>query len=344
MAFRYVSSNSYSLQLGRYNIYLPLALSLFLVFWLGFRPISGVYFGDTGNYALEYALMDTREEVEVNWKNEWVWTLLMQLCKTSQVSVSVFFTIVEAGYILLAFWAIKRFIPSNPLVGMLFVLSSLMFYNFGINGLRNGLACSVVLLGITYFLDDKYWKAAFWAFLAFGIHRSVILPIMAVIAGRYFIKNYRYAVYLWVGCIVVSLFAGNIFMEFFSSLGFDDRMTSYLNADYEDTSTEKGFRWDFLLYSTPPIVFAWYLIIKRGINDGWYNTLSIAYCLANAFWVLIIRVAFTNRFAYLSWFLYPVLIAYPLINLPIWKNQDKIIGIVLAFYCCFTLILQMIIW
>lgn len=344
ISFRYMLSSSSTLQIERYKDYLPLALSIFLIFWLGSRPISGTYFGDTINYAYEYNSLDVSERISISLNAEWLWNFLMILCKSSGFSVSTFFTIIEAGYILLAFWAIKRFVPSNPMVGMMFVLSSLMFYNFGINGLRNGLACSVIMLAISYFLDDKYWIAGILAFMAMSIHRSIVLPIICIILGRYFLKNYRVVLYFWIGCIIVSLLAGDYFSELFSSLGFDERMSDYHNAAHSLSEKNKGFRWDFLLYSAPPIFFAWYIIVIRGIKDDWYKTLSIAYCLANAFWVLIIRISFSNRFAYLSWFLYPILIVYPLINLPIWRDQDRKIGLVLGAYCCFTLVMQMIVW
>ena len=344
VAFRYISSPSYALQMEKHDMLLPLSLCVFLIFWLGFRPISGTYFGDTANYALEYSMLDTQNAMGINWKSEWLWALTMLLCKSTGFSVSIFFTLVEAGYILFAFWAAKRFLPSNPLIGTLFVFSSLMFYNFGVNGLRNGVACSIILVAFSYFLDNKYWFALVLAIVALGFHRSVFLPIVAIIVSRYFIKDFKLSVYFWMACIFISLIVGGSIANFFASLGFDDRMNSYLSNDYEDSFSSIGFRWDFLLYSTPPIVLGWYILVHKKIKDDWFRILCMTYVICNAFWVLVIRVAFTNRFAYLSWFMYPILIAYPIINLPIWKDQDKKIGMILACYCGFTLFMQLIIW
>lgn len=342
-AARYlVASPSHKMRSG---IIIPLAISIFLVFWMGRRPISGAAFGDTANYAIEYLMLNPIDKtVFMNWHSEWIWSLLMITCKKMEISLTDFFTIIEAGYILSAFWAVKRFMPSNPMLGMLFLWTSLMFFTFGVNGLRNGLACHIMLLAMSFLFDDKYAVGGLLCLLALGMHRSVMLPIVAIIAGRFVIKDYKYAVMIWAGAIVLSLLEGEAITDFFAWLGFDDRMASYATLDNNGASSSTGFRWDFLLYSSFPILLGWHVLQKKRIRDDWYRTLCIAYCLCNAFWVLVIRIAFSNRFAYLSWFMYPIVIAYPLTNLPVWENQNKMTGLILAIYCSFTLFIQIFVW
>lgn len=343
--FRYFTSPDYRFQEQRGSILYPLILSLIFVFWLGGRPISGAYFGDTANYALGYYNMEfSHYFVEVNLQSEWLWGWLMTVCKGTGMSVHGFFTVIEAGYILSALWAVKRFTPTNPLLGMLFVFTSLMFFTFGTNGLRNGLACHIMLLAMSFFFADKYVVGGLICLAAFGVHRSVMLPIAGMIAGRFLIKDLRYAIFFWVVCIAVSLVAGDAMTSFFGSLGFDDRMISYNTNAYASSFSKTGFRWDFLLYSFFPILMGWYVCVKKKIKDDWYRTLCVTYCLCNAFWVMVIRVAFSNRFAYLSWFLYPIIIVYPLINLPLWNDQDRKTAMILAVYCSFTLFMQTIYW
>lgn len=340
---RFVSSPDYHLQQEQNDWIFPLAVSVALVFWIGMRPVSSV-FGDTVNYAKEYINMEV-SVVSMDWHSEWIWQWLMMGCKGAKLSIHAFFTIVEAGYILSAFWAMKRFVPTNPLLGMLFVWASLMFFTFGTNGLRNGLACHLVLLGISFLYDDKYVPGSLLFLLAFGIHRSVMLPITATLTGIYVISNPRHAIYIWLAAIPVSLVAGGAITSFFSSLGFDDRMASYTQGGNDMSQfSQTGFRWDFLLYSAMPVCMAWYVCVKREIQDNWYNALSVAYCLCNAFWILVIRSSFSNRFAYLSWFLYPIMITYPLVNLPLWQDQDRKTGGILLTYCGFTLFMQLIYW
>ncbi len=368
IGYRYLVSTNYAmqeLQYGRvYRIYFPLVICLVLVFWLGMRP-TAPQFGDTFNYSLVYNMgaevqrggtsiiyNDEDEDEEdvvvmptMDIKSEWFFDWLMDACRKAGLSVSVFFTIVEAGYILTVLLAVIRIFPSNPLLALLFVLASLMFFSFGVNGIRNGLACHIVLLAMSFLFEGKYLIGGLLCVVALGIHRSTALPIAAILAGMFVIKNVRYAVYIWIASIVLSLVAGNAFISFFASLGFDDRMASYgLSDEYIEQFSRNGFRWDFLLYSAMPILMEWYVSVRRGIQDNWYNAMSVAYCLSNAFWVLVIRAEFSNRFAYLSWFMYPFVIAYPLINMPVWGDQDRRTGQILLAYCGFTLFMNLVYW
>ena len=342
--FRNVSSPGYAIQMEKTSFLFPLLISLVFVFWIGGRPISGVYFGDTANYALSYSIMPTEGEISPSLKSEWVWGGLMFLCKQNGFDIHAFFTIVEAGYILSVLWAVKRFMPTNAALGILFVFTSLMFFTFGTNGLRNGLACHIILLAMSFFFDDKYIIGGLLCLVALGIHKSTMLPIAGMLAARFVLKDMKYAIFLWIGSIFVSLTIGGTVTDFFASLGFDDRMSSYNTADYANQFAQTGFRWDFLLYSAFPILMGRYVCVRKKIKDDWYKTLCITYCLCNAFWVLLIRAAFSNRFAYLSWFMYPIIIAYPLVNLPVWDDQDKKTAMILAAYCGFTLFMQLIYW
>lgn len=343
MSFRYISSSGFELQIKKNNINASFFICLILVFWLGNRPVNGSLFGDMSTYNAWYNGM-VGGKIDFWGEGEWVWSAILIICKNAGLNNHEFFTVVEAGYVLLALWAIKRFMPTNPMLGLLFMLTSLMFFSFGTNGIRNGLACHVLLLAISFILADNYLMGIFLCLMAFGIHKSVILPIAAVFAGIFLIKNFKFVIYFWIISIIISLAFGNSIAVFFASLGFDDRMSSYLTNQYADSFSSTGFRWDFLLYSAIPIFLGWYVLIKKGIKDRWYEVLCVTYTLSNAFWVMVIRAAFSNRFAYLSWFLYPIIIAYPLINLPVWYDQDKKTGLILLFYSGFTLFMMTFYW
>ena len=342
MGIRYVASPSCVLQKESVGIAIPLILGVIFVLWIGNRPISA-YFGDTVNYALIYNRVE-RGNVFIDWEDEWIWSWLLMTCKTLGLGVKGLFTLIAAGYVFSALWAVKKFMPSNPLLGMLFVLSSLMFFSFSVNGLRNGLACHIILLVIALLLEEKYVPGLLLCLVAFGIHRSTMLPIIGIVAA-FIVRDIKYVFYFWLFSIPLSLVAGGAVTSLFASLGFDDRMSNYTNAGNDMSEFSRtGFRWDFLLYSSMPVLMAWYVCIKRQISDNWYNALCTVYCLCNAFWIIVIRSSFSNRFAYLSWFLYPIMIAYPLVNLPVWNDQDRKTGQILLAYCGFTVFMQLIYW
>lgn len=91
------------------------------------------------------------------------------------------------------------------------------------------------------------------------------------------------------------------------------------NVDYSGFAYA-GFRWDFLAYSIVPIIIGWFAE-RKGNIDSIYKYLLNAYILSNAFWVLVIRAQFSDRFASISWTLYSIVLAYPLLKLDIWNKQ-----------------------
>ena len=191
-----ITSPGNSLQQNGTHLFWPLLLCLVLTFWVGLRPNSFA-FGDTVNYARIYNMMDTHH-IPMDWSGEWLWQWLMNGCKAAGFGLPVFFTIVAVGYVLSAFWAIKLFLPKDPMLGTVFLLSSLMFFPFAVNGLRNGLACHLVLLGAAWLFDDKWVPGALTLLVALGIHRSVLLPILAIILARFLFRNVRYAILIWI--------------------------------------------------------------------------------------------------------------------------------------------------
>lgn len=343
--YRFSISNGHSLQVhDSSNLLLPFLLCLILAIWLGHRPIGSSFFGDTGSYAKAYLRVKVNMSgVYVGWDVEWLWQVIMIFCRIFNFDPSTYLTVIEIGYFMTSLWAIKRFVPYNPMVGMLFVLSSLMFFSFGVNGIRNGLACHMMLLCISFYLADRYIPATIIAIMAIGIHTSVWLPLIAVIFCRYAFKNYRLAVVVWILAFISSALFGSFFQTLAQIFPMGEHMSIYLLGNFQEYSNS-GFRIDFILYSLPPIVLGWYIIFKKKVSDEWYRILICTYCLCNAFWLLLIRVPYTNRFAYLSWFMYPVVIAYPMLNLPIWKDQDRRISIALLCYWGFTVFMEVFVW
>lgn len=312
---------------------------------LGIRPVTSA-FGDTVAYARSYNLMKIGLKTINVTDGEWVFNSVMYWF-SQHTEITWFFLLVEILYVLPVYFACKRITDNNFSLLLLFFFSSFSFYTYSVNGIRNGLACSLVILAITYIQGDKRDKiiCGVLCFLAFNIHRSTALPIAAMIFSLKYI-NHKNMFYFWFSSIIVSLTIGGAVSGFFSSLGFDDRMNQY-TALQQDVGTlsqfaHTGFRWDFLLYSVMPIWLGWYLIFKREIYDKTYLMLLGTYMYSNAFWVMVIRSSFSNRFAYLSWFLYPIVLAYPLLKLEIWPDQSKKMAQILVAHFGFTFLMWMI--
>lgn len=325
-----------------------LALSLFFCFLLGLRPAIGttIFFGDTSLYAHAYNNI-INDYVPIDWSTEWIWENLNFLCKDFGLDVNNFFLIVESVYILFMFGTCIKLMRKNIWIAMLFCLVSYSFWGYGINGIRNGMACSLTMFAIALLTGNYIEKicSILLMIVAYGIHHSTMLPSVCAIGAFFLIKEPKHAIGFWGASIILSLLIGNYVGNIFQTLGFDER-TSYF-ADIEEHqglgySEKTGFRFDFLLYSAMPVLMVYYLTVKRNFKDSAYNIIANTYILANAFWIMVIRATFSNRFAYLSWFIYPIVIAYPLIRFKIWDKQNRNAALILLAYSSFTLFMFLI--
>lgn len=315
-------------------------LTVAMSFFLGLRQLSRD-FGDTIGYANHYNHIT--QYVPFNFKSEWLWENMQIFCKNViGMNVHDFFVFVALIYFFGMLICCRILVRKNLWMAMLFFFTALQTYTFATNGIRNGMACSLVLVAIallTEYRDDNAKKvlAAIIMLIALPIHRSSMLPSLAAFASLYIIKDTKWGIRFWILSIVISLVAGPLVTEFFASIGFDDRFTSYSQREAsEELFSRTGFRWDFLLYSIFPVFMIWYLTRRRKFDDRGFNLLANTYLFCNAFWVMVIRASYSNRFAYLSWFLYPLLFVYPLLRMNLWKDQDRKTAIILFFYSGFT--------
>lgn len=334
--FKLYSQNNIIFQNSN-NIFVFLYI-VFLVIFLGLRPISGYYFGDTSNYALWFQNMVYQDSYESDESKEWFFNWLMYTCSKT-IDVHGFFLIIEIFYIVPVLWACYKFVGNHYLLMFLVCMGAFSFYSYGTNGIRNGMACSLIIAALACVNRNIVCKfiAGGLCFLAFNVHRSTALPIICMVAS-FFVRDTRYVMGWWLFSIVLSLVAGGPIEAFFTGLGFDDRMQEYSSSNIDASMFKSiGFRWDFLLYSAVPIVLGYYVVFIRKVWDKNYLLLLNTYILCNSFWVMMIRASYSNRFAYLSWFIYALVLAYPCLKLPVWKDQGTKTALIFLGHFGFTL-------
>lgn len=315
-------------------------LTIALILFIGLRPSSRI-FGDMGMYRHTYENV-LYDYSPFSLHTEWLWDNLMYFFKSSGFSSNEFFLFVSFVYFGGMLLCAALLMRENLWIAVLFFFTSFSCYSYSTNGIRNGFSCSMELVAITLLTlsKSKHVAAYLLLFFSMGVHRSSLLPAAAVIASLYFIKDTKTAIRFWLLSIAISLVAGPLVEQFFAALGFDDRMSDYASTNQDDASasqfSQTGFRWDFLLYSGFGVAMVWYVTRFRRFTDRTYVVIANTYILCNAFWVMVIRSSFSNRFAYLSWFIYPVVMAYPLLRMNLWKDQDRKTALILFLYSGFT--------
>lgn len=290
------------------DIGLPLAIAIIL--FLAFRPLTYKFgFGDTQGYAFFFELKKTQSGIDLEAKDlgyEFITYLLRGF------DVWTLFMIMGTLYVVPQFLAAKQLTPKHYGILFLIIVCSFSFWGYGVNGMRNGAALSLVMLGMVK--RNVIWTPILFL-CGLSFHGSAFLPISAYCLNFIYSKSGVY-MKVWCVCVVLSLFVSNFLTEILplEDLINDDRV-GYLSNEFDSSNSDKfsatGYRWDFVLYSAIPILLGYRQISSGAVKDRIYKYLYNTYCTCNAFWLFTIYVPYNNRFAYLSWFLYPLIVTYP---------------------------------
>lgn len=331
---------------------------VFVYMWLfiivvGLRPLVGC-FGDMRAYtwSFESILLKPSLASVLTLNNEWVFSALAYILGKIGGFHLIFFT-VTLLYVLIYFLAICRLFKYRRDIVLLFLFGFFSFFSYATNTIRAGLAMAIVLLALTYLINLNRHNikplliGLSLCFIAFGVHRSSVLPVVSFFLGMTILKNCKVNMILWVSCIVFSLIIGTGLQEGVMNLLMesdfkDPRILQYLGQEAGNVFLRTGFRWDFIIFSSLPILVGIYVISKVKPIDKTYQLLLNTYIIANMFWVLVNRAPFSDRFAYLSWFIYPVVVVYPFLKVNIISHQSSIMCKLLLIVTGFTLLMKLV--
>ena len=312
--------------------------TLILILYMGLRPVS-VYFGDTVNYAKGfYTAANSHDPFSWQWEGEWLFYNLMQWFARYS-DIHTFFLLCATVYIGSLWLAMQRIFKGYYYIPFLVILSMFTFWSYGVNGIRNGMGASLFILAMTYVNRPPVMIGL--CVLAAGIHKSIYLMVGAGTL-TWFIKNSYWYLAGWMACVGVSYAIGGRIQAYLAAtnlMGGDDRFSGYLTGDNmegENVQMSMTFRWDFLLYSAMGVAVGYYFIFRRNFKDEYYHWIYNTFLVTNAFWVLVIRAAYSNRFAQISWFIMPVVLIYPFMKERFWVNHEKMLGYALLTFYAFT--------
>ncbi len=309
-------------------------LLLFVVSYMGLRPIS-FRFGDMIIYNQSYE--NYLYGMPFIPANDIIFEYFMYNC-AQVMTASMFFLFCTFLYVLPLWAACKKWFAAYNYYAFLALVASFSFWAFGTNGIRNGIATSIFLYAIS---RDKIVFKVIFILIAIGFHKSVVIPTAALVLTYFYVDPKKYF-YGWLACIPLSLVSGGFWEGLFAGFMADDRVSYLTGTNEQGEFSSTGFRWDFLLYSASAVYAAYFFIFKKKFVDLNYNRLVCIYLAANGFWILVIRANFSNRFAYLSWFMMGIIIVYPFLTKIQIKNQHRVLGGVLLAYFAFTYLMNVI--
>ena len=193
---------------------------------------------------------------------------------------------------------------------VLCVIGCMGFVSYGSNTIRAGFGIALLLMA---FCTEKRLFKVLLLIAAVGCNMPMVIPVAGFLIARYLIRKERWCEIIWLVFLLISAVTSVVSDIMTLASGLDARAAEFVENDGSDMYNA-GFRIDFVLYSFIPVVFAKYNLKHLMVDLPIYNNVYRAYLLINALWLLLIRVAFSDRFAYLSWFMIPFLLMYPVLN------------------------------
>ena len=322
-----------------------LFLGLFLTLFIGLRPVSGQYFVDMAAYNRSYLII-FGEHFDFDWNtNNKLFDNLFSFFASRKFPPQSFFLFLAALYFLGIAWACAKLFLKDKMAAFLVYLGAFSTYSYGVNGLKAGVAAAFFLMALALYKNKKVFWTVVFLLLSIGFHHSMLLPIIAFVICI-LIKNPKFFTALWLLCFVLSALHVSYFQNFFSGFGsLDEKLVEYLGEDNEGyirSDIFGGFRIDFILYSFVPILVGWIAVYKKKIQSNTYRFLLNLYTFINAIWLLCMYASYTNRIAYLSWLMYPIVLIYPFLNERWDANQYKTFKWVAYGHLAFTLFMQYI--
>jgi hypothetical protein len=307
-------------------------LFFILFVFISLRPIDPI-FSDMETYVLIFDQYKARMAFDYSDIAFHYFNLLL----SSTVDANTYFMVCAAIYIAPLFLATRKIFKSYWVFGMLFLVGSFSFWSYGTNTIRSGMASSLFIYGLS---REKLLSKVVFITLSIGFHFSMIIPATALTISHVYKVPKPYFI-LWISSIFLSLFAGTYFSDLFAGISAEEDRIGYLSTLADGGIFRRtGFRWDFVAYSTMPILMSIYYIYFKKFYDNFYLIISSLYLITNSAWILIIQVAYTDRFAYLSWFVMGLMISYPPLKFDNFPNRFQHIGVILFTYFSLTYLMQ----
>lgn len=306
--------------LSRIKNFLLISFSISIALFFGLRDFNVGFDTNTYKYLFEYEFIAAEKFVPTR---DSLWDFFNYIIAQFTNDVTFVFLIVAFGYIMLPLFGVYKYLKQNTIFFFLLFIISPNFFLYGANGIRNGLAASIVLFSLKYY---KNYKQYIIMLLASLVHLSMILPFLFFYVSKY-VKKLRYPLIIWTILLIFALSGVNILSLLPFSL---DRLDGYIEAE-RGLTDKMIIITNFLIYSVSPIIVGLYVIYVKKCKDDLYIRLLVTYILTNCIYIAAFNSSFSERFAYLSEFLMPLLLVYPLLKFRIWKYVELKLTLILAF-------------
>lgn len=231
---------------------------------------------------------------------------------------TIFFAFMTFLYLSTFFYALssyaKRLQINNFLVIFSFI-SLFFFQSLGINIIRQGVSLGFFVLAMTQYYNGLQKKLNYRVILpliaAVGFHFTSLIPIIIFTLVVIFKKsNLKYYYLIYLLCLILSIFNVSIldFKNFIPFLNFDERRSSYLDAQNFENLYSMGFKLQFVVFNSVFLLI--FIYIKRFIFVSEEYVAILKYFIAtSALLFLVFQLPYSDRWGVMSWIVIPFLLA-----------------------------------
>lgn len=312
-------------------------VAIFMTLFIGLRPVHKV-FVDMVNYREVYDAYLYNDFSFELWRENILFDNLFLYLSANAFDITVFFFLIAVIYFVGTYIAMIKMFKNDALYAYLAFLAAFSTFSYGTNGIKAGAAATLFILALAY--NRKIIISILLLAASLGFHHSMILPIGAYICC-YFYRNSRAYLIFWILSLIIAALHISYFQNLLGGMADERGATEYL-SELSDWGGKTGFRLDFILYSAVPIAVGYYALIIKKLQSKEYKLIYNIYVFTNAVWMLCMYANFTNRIAYLSWFLYPIVLVYPFFKEEFIPRQYITLNKVVAFQLIFTLAMNFI--
>lgn len=334
--YKYLSSNGIYRKSGK-DYRSAKWLCLFLIFFIGTRPAHACFVDMMYYYKILEERICTTPLFNLDAENR-IFDNILNLWAYYGLSSVLFFILIAFVYFGGILYTCHKLFPGRELLAFLVYVAAFSSFSYSVNGIKAGAAASSFLVALAYY--DKYYVAIPLMLLSWGFHHSMVMPILAYVCVI-FVKNPKFYFWFWLFCLIMCL--GHVtFFQFLFANYADEKGADYLLSTGKDWGGTAGLRLDFILYSLMPVVVGFISIYVFKVKDRMLNIFLGVYLICNGIWMLCMYVNYNNRIAYLSWFMYPIILLLGSIN-PIWRKAGYLsVAMVATLHLAFTLFMMLI--
>lgn len=281
-----------------------------------------------------------------------IWDNLFYWWTSNSLEITPLFLLGAFLYFGCTYLACRKWFPRDTTMAYLVFLGAFSTYSYSFNGVKAGIAGAIFILGLAYY--ENRVLSVVLILLSWGFHHSMQMPVAAYILTLFF-KSPKWYFYGWAFCVVMAILHVSAFQNLFGSISADqlndEHGASYLLFDTTSKYIyQTDFRLDFLLYSAMPVLVGYKIVMKEKLKvSKQYAALLHMYLCTNGIWLLCMYASYTNRIAYLSWFMYPFVLIYPFLKedlrgVLILKSRNQYVQLakVASYHLYFTLFMELV--